>query len=316
VALNRSYTFVDYATQGYTAFVALLVLLFHNATVPRWGLIFAVHLAILATVHGLILLNRKVPRVAPIEFLRHLYPVVLYLWFFSETGWLNRMFFSDYMDPAVIRLEQSIFGCQPSVLFMHKLPFLPFSELFYASYFSYYVMIAGVGIALYFRDRRQVFHFVSVVSFVFYICYTLYIILPVIGPRVFFHDVGGYDLPAELQRLAVTDQYPEAVQHGPFFKVMAFIYRVFEAPGAALPSSHVAIALTTVFFSFRYLPKIRFAHLAVAILLCFATVYCRYHYAIDVVLGILTAVILVPLGNLLYQKSTPSTRQNCCTLSH
>ena len=81
---------------------------------------------------------------------------------------------------------------------------------------------------------------------------------------------------------------------------MAWIYQVFEAPGAAIPSSHVAIALCTVSFSFCYLRRIRYPHLLVAVLLCLATVYCRYHYLVDVLAGILTAVVLVPLGNWLY----------------
>jgi membrane-associated phospholipid phosphatase len=83
---------------------------------------------------------------------------------------------------------------------------------------------------------------------------------------------------------------------------MAWIYRTFESPGAAMPSSHVAIALCTVYFSFRYLPKIRYVHLAVAILLSLATVYCRYHYALDVVAGVLTTALLLPLSNYLYSK--------------
>ena len=33
---------------------------------------------------------------------------------------------------------------------------------------------------------------------------------------------------------------------------------VFEAPGAGFPSSHVAVALCTVYFSFRYLRPIRY----------------------------------------------------------
>jgi hypothetical protein len=57
---------------------------------------------------------------------------------------------------------------------------------------------------------------------------------------------------------------------------------LFESPGAALPSSHVAVAVCTVYFSFRYLPRIRYLHLIMAILLCGSTVYCRYHYVVDV----------------------------------
>jgi membrane-associated phospholipid phosphatase len=83
---------------------------------------------------------------------------------------------------------------------------------------------------------------------------------------------------------------------------MRWVYRVFEAPGAALPSSHVAVALCTVFFSFRYLRSIRYVHLAVALLLCLSTVYCRYHYAVDVLAGLVAAAVLIPIGNWLYFK--------------
>jgi len=270
--------------------------------VPHWVWIALAHAAALPIIHGLIQWHGRHPKAPVLSFLRHFYPVLLYTGFFVETGALNRMFFPDYLDPIIIHWDQALFRCQPSVLFMQKLPYLAVSELFYASYFSYYIMIAGIGIALFIRDRRQFFHYVSIISFVFYICYAIYIVVPVIGPRVFFHEINGYSLPERVQLLASTDLYPENLKKGPFFNLMAFIYRVFEAPGSAIPSSHVAIALTTVFFSFRYLPRIRFIHLGVATLLCLSTVYCRYHYGADVLAGIATFALLVPLGNWLYGK--------------
>ena len=298
----KHYTFVDYATQAYMALVALLILLFHNSTVPNWPGLLGAHLACLVLVHLLIQTHARHKSGKLLDFLRHFYPVLLYTAFFIETGSLNRMFFKDYLDPMVAQWEQQIFGCQPSVLFMEKLPWLAVSELFYASYLSYYIMIAGVGIALFLRSREQFFHYVSVVSFLFYVCYLIYIFLPVIGSRAFFHQVEGYALPADTQQLAVTDVYPEAVQAGPFFHIMKWVYRVFEAPGAALPSSHVAVALCTVFFSFRYLRRIRYIHLAVAFLLCLSTIYCRYPYVVDVLAGLAAAAVLIPTGNWLYLK--------------
>jgi membrane-associated phospholipid phosphatase len=298
----RNYTFVDYATQAYALVAGLLILFFHNDTVPHWRWLSLAHVAILVLVHVLIQWQSRTRAGGLLGFLRHFYPVLLYIWFFAETGWLNRMFVIDYQDPMVIRWEQALFGCQPGVLFMQRLPYLWVSELFYASYFSYYVMIGGVGIALLVRSRPQFFHFVSVVSFVFYICYLIYIFLPVIGPRVFFREIPGYSLPDDVQRLATTDTYPEAIKAGVFFRIVTFIYRVFEAPGAALPSSHVAVALCTVYFSFRYLRAIRYWHLLVAILLCLSTIYCRYHYMVDVLTGLLTAALLIPAGNWLYLK--------------
>jgi membrane-associated phospholipid phosphatase len=299
----RNYTFVDYATQFYAALAGSLIVCFHNSTVPRWPLLALVHVAILVFVHSLLKLQAAHPTNRTLDFLRHFYPVLLYIWFYGEVGWLNRMFFSDYMDPACIRLEQAIFGCQPGVLFMHKLPYLLFSEILYTAYFSYYLMIGGVGLALFLRSRQQFFHYISVLSFIFYVCYFLFLFLPIIGPRAFFHEVPGYKLPPDLQALAVTDTYPESVRAGPVFRLMGVVYQIFEgAPGATLPSSHVAIALCTLWFSFHYLRPVRYPHLVLVILLCLATVYGHYHYALDVVTGILTAAVLIPVGNRLYAR--------------
>ncbi len=306
VALNRctfkSYTFVDYASQIYSALVGLAIVLFHNGTVPHWRWLVMAHGTGVLAVDWMVRKHGAGRAGKLLGFLRHFYPVLFYIWFFGETGWLNRMFFNTYLDAVVIGWEQALFGCQPSILWMEKLPYLAVSELLYASYFSYYLMIGGVGLALYLRDRQQFFHYVSVMSFVFYICYAIYIVVPVIGPPVFFQKAFGFSLPTELQQLAAQASFPEIIKRGVFFRLMGWIYKVFEAPGAAIPSSHVAIALCTVSFSFRYLRRIRYLHLVVAILLCLATVYCRYHYLTDVLAGMATAAVLVPLGNWLYFK--------------
>jgi len=157
----------------------------------------------------------------------------------------------------------------------------------------------GVGLALFFRNRNQFNHYVSVVSFVFYACYLIYIFLPVIGPRIIYSGIAAFDPPPEV--LPVEGwTVPEAVLAGPFRNLMATIYHYFETEGAAFPSSHVAVALCTVFFTWRYLRRIRYLHLAVAVLLCFSTVYCRYHFVVDVLAGLGTAVVLIPTGNWLY----------------
>lgn len=299
----KRYTFVDYATQGYVALVGLLIAFFHNATVPSWETLVPLHVLALILVHGLITAHAAHPKNKVLDFLRHFYPVLLYTGFYRETGMLNEMFVPTYLDPQVVKVEQALFGFQPSLAFMNALPYLAVSELFYAAYFSYYVMIAGVGLALFLRDRRQFFHYVSVISFVFYCCYLGFIFLPVTGPRLFFKEVDHFQLPAEWLALGAAHPYPPVVERGLFFRIIAEIYDLFEPPGAAFPSSHVAVALATVTFSFRYLPRIRWVHLIAAILLCFATVYCRFHFAIDVIAGAITAAVLVPLGNWLYVRT-------------
>jgi membrane-associated phospholipid phosphatase len=297
----KHYTFVDYATQGYVLVVGLLIVGLHGARLPLWPALVAAHVVTLAAVHLLIRFhgNGKAGRGG--DFLRHFYPVPLYTGFYRETGELHHMIYPGFLDPVIIRLDQWVFGFQPSLAFMDHLPYLAVSEIFYAAYFSYYLMIAGVGLALFLRNREQFFHYVSVVSFVFYVCYLIYIFLPVMGPRSFFRDPKEYILPYEVQPAEVPP-FPEAIKVGPFYQVMAVIYRNLESPGAAFPSSHVALAVTTAWFSWLYLRRIRYLHLLDVVLLCLSTVYCRYHYAVDVVAGLLTAGLLVPLADRLYFK--------------
>ena len=306
------YTFVDYVTQGYLALVGLIILCLHGHTVPHWPLLLAAHGVGIGLVHALIQSHATHPRNRALDFFRHFYPVLLYAGLYRETAALNHGLVSGFLDPFFIRLEGRVFGLQPSLTFMDRLPYVGVSELFYAAYFSYYLMIGGVGLALFVRNRRHFFHYVSVISFAFYVCYLVFIFMPVVGPPIFFEEISGYRLPADVQP-AVPPAFPEAITAGPFYRIMALIYRIFEGPGAAFPSSHVVIAIATVFFSFRYLRPIRWPHLAVVILLCLATVYCRYHYAVDVVAGVLTAAVLIPLGNWLYfkfNKDAQTSRSN------
>ena len=297
----KHYTFIDYATQGYIALVGLLILGLHGNAVPHWPWLLAAHAAGLAVNHSLIQLHARHPANRWLELLRHFYPVLLYGVFYRETGELNKMLYHGYLDPVFIRAEQAVFGFQPSLAFMDRLPLRWMSEVFYAAYFSYYLMIVGMGLALFLRDRRQFYHYISSVSFVFYVCYLIYIFLPVEGPPIFYNEVTRQQLPPEAMP-AFIPAYPVAVLSGFFCQIMAFLYANCEAPGAAFPSSHVAIAVVMVYFSFLYLRRIRWAHLVLVSLLCLATVYCRYHYAIDVIAGIATAAIFVPVANRLYHR--------------
>ena len=297
----KHYTFVDYATQGYFAFVGLLVLGFHGDRLTAWPWLLLVQGAGLVSVHALIQLAARFSANHLLDFLRHYYPVPLYIGFYRQTELLNQMFSVGYLDPYFFRLEQWLFGMQPGLELMLRFPARWLAEVLYLAYCSFYFMIAGIGLALLLRDRRQFAHFISVVSFVLYVCYALYIFLPVVGPRIVDLNLPGVSIPQEVLPAANYDP-PESVQRAVFFQLMGWVYHNFETAGAAFPSSHVTVAICTLYFSFRYLPRIRHVHLITTILLCVSTVYGRYHYVVDVVAGVALAAVLVPLGNRLYFK--------------
>ena len=295
----KRYSFVDIATQVYIGSVALLVLFFHGSRLQAWPWVLLGHVAVFALIHGLIQFAARFPANRPLDFLRQYYPVPLYIGLYCETELLNQMIHAGYLDAHFLRFEKWLFGMQPGLELMQRFPSRLLAEVLYAAYFSYYVMIAGLGLALLFRDRRQFVHFISIVSFVLYACYTLYIFLPVVGPPIVYRGPVAVTLPQEVLGTTNLDP-PETVQSSVFFRIMGWIYDHFEAAGAAFPSSHVAVAFCTVYFSFLYFRRIRYWHLIAAILLCVSTVYCRYHYVVDVAAGLVTAAVLVPLGNRLY----------------
>jgi membrane-associated phospholipid phosphatase len=297
----KHYTFIDYATQGYLLLIALLVLVLHGSAVPGWPWYVVAHLAAVGLLHGFLGLQARRPANRGLDFLRHYYPILLYAGLYRESGDLNQMLFSGYLDAHFLRFEQWLFGWQPGLELMERWPARWVAEVLYAAYFSYYLMIAGVGLVLFTRNRRAFFHFISVVTFVFYCCYFTYVITPVVGPRILCRGISEQP-PLAAAGLLGPPATPATVQAACFYQVMLYIYDHFETPGAAFPSSHVAVALVTVYFSFLYLRRIRWLHLAVAVLLCIATVYGRYHYVVDVVAGALTAALLIPIGNWLFRR--------------
>ncbi len=298
----RGYRTADYLTQGYLAVVAVLVLLFHGGTVPCWGLLLGGHVAVMAAIQALIWLDTRY-RSRFLDLLHGFYPMLLFTFLYWETHILDSMFFATSLDAMVLGWDVRLFGCQPSQLLVQWLPCLGVSEFMNLSYFAYYVMIPGVAFALYFRDRRRFFKYMATICLVFYGCCATYIFLPVLGPYA-THEMSPQML-SQLQPRVVAQH----LQAGPMHQVMAFVYRYFEpAAGAAFPSSHVAVAAATLTFSWRYLKKVRALHLGAVVFLAVSTVYCGYHYAVDVLAGLAWAAVLVAVSEAVWGLTTRGGR--------
>lgn len=288
----RGYRLVDWLTQGYLGLIAVLILLFHGSGLPAWPSYVAAHAGGMAVAHCLIRLaeRHKHPLV---QMLRAFYPIIFYSFLYTETHHLDDLFRSRYLDGFVVDLDQRLFGAQLCRAMMQAHPQTWLAEVLYASYFSYYVMVLGVGLALYLLRRRHFWRYVAVLSFAFYVCYLVYILVPVMGP---YGTSAGIVFHGELASVG-PHVVPATVQAAFFYKVMGVVYILVEPEGgAAFPSSHVTVALIALWFTWTHFRRVRLAHLGVVILLCLSTVYCGYHYAVDVLAGIATAGVLGPVG--------------------
>jgi membrane-associated phospholipid phosphatase len=144
-------------------------------------------------------------------------------------------------------------------------------------YFSYYLIIPATGSLLFRKDVKLFESFVCQVSSLFYLCYFIYILLPVEGP------------------VALRNEY---YHHGGLFQTMVdFIYRGGENPGAAFPSSHVAATFLVAWWGSRHFARMKIFYWLTCLFLSIATVYCMFHYAVDVIGGLLLGVLAVLMFN-------------------
>jgi membrane-associated phospholipid phosphatase len=73
--------------------------------------------------------------------------------------------------------------------------------------------------------------------------------------------------------------------------------------GAAFPSSHVAATVIPWWYIWKWLPKHRWWFTTVLVLLSASTVYCRYHYVVDVIGGLVLAWAVLALGSRLDRRA-------------
>lgn len=211
------------------------------------------------------------------------YPALLYTFLFEETGCVNHTLFNRFLDPFFQRMEQFFFGTQPALDWASRYSSLLVMEFFHFSYFTYYFILLSIGLLLYFNNRVHFKEAIFVVSFTFYACYLTYIFLPVLGAR---------DYGQPLWEKGVV-----------FVPIMEFIYEKAEVDGAAFPSSHVALAVVVLFYAFLYARRYFPIYLFIVPNLILSTVYCRYHYLVDVFGGIVYALVFFAVGRHIYRQN-------------
>jgi hypothetical protein len=109
--MMKHYHFSDYATQGYLALGGGLVLFLSDDTGLKRMLLVLAHVMCLLSIHALIHCHAKRPHQRVLCVLRHFYPVLLYMLFYRETGALNQLFVTGYLDAFFIRLETASLVC-------------------------------------------------------------------------------------------------------------------------------------------------------------------------------------------------------------
>lgn len=254
-------------------FATSILVLFTASTIPTWQEIFSFHLFVIILIFGL----GKIPeyRFPFLKIIRGWYLLVVFPFLFKELTILSTSLFPYYFEPLLIKSEMYFTNLyQEYFSFVQISPLL--TEIMAFSYWSYYLLIFGVGLYVYksFGDTEFEYYMFKICT-TFLICYALFILIPVRGPHHTMENIN-----------------PSALDGWMFQSIILFMQSKGSTVGAAFPSSHVAVAWISVFTLRHFKKRVYYMVMPLMILLTVSVFYLRYHYFLDAIFGYFLAIIL------------------------
>ena len=206
---------------------------------------------------------------------------------------------STLYDPEMYRLDEIIFGGHLDVWFQ-RITSARLTEVFAFFYNGLYLFPILVGMTLYLQWRHREFR-AFLLSFVVagWVGYLGYLLVPVIGPKYFFPELYTVPLHASNVTASLRDSAMQAASEAGM-RFLAIAEQISDRsayggqyPRNCFPSLHTAWGVVVLICSYRYTRPL-FYILAIPLLwMIAATSYLRFHYMVDVLAGVLLAVLMV-----------------------
>ncbi len=236
------------------------------------GWLVAAHLA--AACLPLLLDRRKLS--PPGAWLREFYPLPWILVFWSEADLHNQFINTTVNDALITRLDHGMFGANLHLSWIALMPWSTLNGLMQAGYFAYYPLFIGVCLLVFATGRQAAIRELCLrLSLSYLACYLCYAIFPVNGPN------GD-----------LSSTYPLLVAN-PFYRLNHSLHVAGDSLGTSFPSSHVAASIALAWVAWTALPRWQaVVATTIAALICLATVYTQYHFAIDSAIGLILGVVL------------------------
>jgi membrane-associated phospholipid phosphatase len=272
----------DAVTITFLVFLTALSLLFYK-DIPEAPFLVSLYTILLVTQISIIKIRdrNKVWR-----FLHDLFfPALCVLIVFDSLEWLVHYVNPEDIDPILIRIDYMIFNDHPTVMLERIMnPLL--TDILQIAYSSYYFIPVSFGVILLLDKQREEFErSIFLILFCFYLSFLGYVLMPALGPRFVIDHLQTH----ELKGLFVA----EPIQN--FLNYLEGIKR------DAFPSGHTAVALTVLYLAYRYRRSFFWVLVPVVTALVLSTVYCRYHYVVDVIAGFVLTFLTIILGELYYK---------------
>ncbi len=222
------------------------------------------------------------------KYLLLFYPAIFLIMIFDGIHLVLPYINSNVYDKELYQIDYRLLGVNPTVWIENFInPYL--TEFMYLLYFFYFPMPLIILGYLYKTkkykalDKALVFLFVT-----YYGAYLMYFLVPALGPRFYPELVSQQKV--SLNGLWLTDLIRNTISSLEHNKFDAF------------PSLHAAITLATVIIVAQYKKKWLWFFVPVLIGIFISLIYCRYHYFIDMIAGVIWTLIAFWLTEKFYDK--------------
>jgi len=265
---------IDKLFLGNAAIMICLLALATRASSFAWLLI-AGHIAAIGL---LLVIARSSSPVA--VFLHHWYLLLYVPFCYKQVPYVVAALGRSSADLTLAHWDIAMWKVDP-VFWLSSRPNPAIVEFLQLVYTMFLPGILALGIVLWMRKTRQEFRYGTfVIALTFLLSYLGYLVLPARGPRFM-----GY-----------AAVYPPL--HG-FWTFHVFQHMLDSLEGTqydCFPSGHVAVVLVGCFVARRISAPVFYAFSVFAALITFSTVYLRYHYLIDVIAGMMLAIVVIAAG--------------------
>jgi membrane-associated phospholipid phosphatase len=219
----------------------------------------------------------------PVTFFIDFYPALFLPILFNTLEPLIQALRGSGRDDLLIAADRFLFGVDVTIWAQRFVtPLL--NDIFYGFYSMYYFIALSLGLMLWLRDRPTARRFVFTLMVVYYVSWTGYFIIPALGPR--FVQAAEYTVSLTTTPIART--------------INDTINSMEKTKFDVFPSGHTMISVAVLLVAWKRARDVFWVLLPIATGLVISTVYCRYHYVIDVIAGTVLAFVTVPIGDGIY----------------
>jgi membrane-associated phospholipid phosphatase len=201
---------------------------------------------------------------------------LLFVHLFDVARKFQLVLWHQWNDPAILSLEHAIFGFQPTV-WLQQFVNPALTEWMMFAYVIYVPIYPVLGAIIYFRyGREHLEDYLLTLALTNLACDLGFILYPVAGP---LH--------------VIREQFTVPLRGGWFTAVAEYIRQNIHAIGGTIPSPHCAIATVMWVMAWRYQRWLSYVLAPIIVTLYASTVYGRFHYISDTVIGIATALAVL-----------------------